>query len=247
MSLPALVRSTTLPLQVLLSGRVEDSLKPGEPPRGALTIQLVEIDAVTSESRDVSLGKRIQADGTFAFFGLPETAFSRIAEQTYQMRLEVSVPNYQPGRFNFNLGAIPGQPERVNRVISLEGVPVTQVWLFTREGTPSAGDPPMVTTLPLTNVLIQLQRNPVRLQGRVIDLNNPLQGIENATVAVTDGANTTTNHQGDFEFPEPMPLRESLQISVSAPNFDAKTLDRYELDYTQPINSVRISLRPSPP
>ncbi|MDJ0573722.1 MAG: hypothetical protein QNJ65_00965 [Xenococcaceae cyanobacterium MO_234.B1] len=260
MSLPPIVRSATLPLQVLISGRVQDSLTPGEAPRSSLTVRLLEIEPSISESEDYPYGYNyeearaiggelldpeiettdrmvkggfplrvnVRPDGTFAIFGVPETAFPGIAEKTYHLRLEASAPNYEPATFDFDVGPITGQPELVARSIPLPEVPDTTVKLFTRD-------------LPRSNISLFLRRSAVRLRGRVIELNNLSQGIENATVSVANGPSATTGSDGKFEFSTPMPVKASIAITVSATYFDNKTFE-YELNYNQTINSLLISL-----
>ena len=263
MSLPPIVRSATLPLQVLISGRAQDSLTPGEGPRSSLTVRLLELEPPTSESVDYPYGYNneearaiggelldpeieptdrmvkgefplrvnVGSDGTFAIFGVPETAFPRIAEKTYHLRLEASAPNYEPETFDFDIGPIAGQPELVARSIPLPEVPDTHVKLFTRD-------------LPRSNIPLSLQRKAVRLRGRVIELNDLSQGVEKATVSVEGGSSTVTGRDGKFEFPDPMPVQASIAITVSATDFDNKTFE-YELNYNQPINSLLISLTPA--
>lgn len=262
MSLPPIVRSATLPLQVLISGRVQDSLTPGEAPRSSLTVRLLELEPPTSESVDYPYGYNneearaiggelldpeieptdrmvkeefplrvnVGSNGIFAIFGVPETAFPRIAEKTYHLRLEASAPNYEPETFDFDIGPA-RQPELVVRSIPLPEVPDTHVKIFTRD-------------LPRSNIPISLQRKAVRLRGRVIELNDLSQGVDNATLSVTDGPSAVTGSDGKFEFSEPMPVQESIAITVSATDFDNKTFE-YELNYNQPINSLLISLTPA--
>ena len=206
MSLPPIVRSVTLPLQVLISGRVEDSLTPGEAPRSSLRVRLLEIDSVTSESEDYPLRVNVGSDGTFAVFGVPETAFPRLDETTYHLRLEASAPNYEPATSDFDIDPIAGQPELGTRSVPLPGISDMAVKLFT-------------SGLPLTNIALSLQRKAVRLRGRVIELNDLSQGVENATVSVEGSSSTVTGSDGKFEFPDPMPVQASIAITVSATDF----------------------------
>jgi hypothetical protein len=226
------VRSATLPLQVLISGRVQDSLAPGEAPRSPLAVRLLEIDPVTSESKDYSLKVKVCPDGTFAIFGISETAFPKLDEKTYRLRLEASAPNYETETFDFDIGPITRQPELVTRSVPFPKIPDIQVRLFTSND------------LPLPDISLSLQRKAVRLRGRVIEQNNLSQGVENATVSVADGPNTVTDADGKFELPTPMPVQASITITASATGFDDKTFD-YELNYNQPINSLLISLTPA--
>jgi|GEM_PF-3078848 len=246
MSLPGLSRSIVLPFQVLISGKLEDAMKEGEAPRGTPTIQLFEIDPVTQAIQETALKGGVRSDGTFSFFGAPETSFPQLNERTYQLRLEVSAPYYQPASLDFNLGPIAGQPELVARSVSLEGVSDMQVQLFANGGALPPGDPPVeVSGLPLTDIVLILEREPVRLQGQTIRLDDLSQGVDSATLRLVATDETTiADVQGYFEFLNPMPLEETLQIEVSATGFETKILDSYELDYTQPINSLRVALKP---
>ena len=233
MSLPPIVRSATLSLQVLISGRVEDSLTPGEAPRSPLAVRLLEIDPVTSKSEDYPLKVKVCPDGTFAVFGVPETAFPKLDEKTYRLQLEASAPNYETTTSDvINIGPIAGQAELVARSIPLPEVPDTHVKLFTRD-------------LPRSNIPLSLQRKAVRLRGRVIELNDLSQGVDNATLSVTDGPSAVTDSDGKFEFSDPMPVKASISITVSATDFDNKIFE-YELNYNQPINSLLISLTRTP-
>ena len=228
MSLPPIVRSATLPLQVLISGRVEDSLTPGEVPRSSLTVRLLELDPLTSESEDYPLKVNVRPDGTFAVFGVPEIAFPGIDQKKYNLRLEASAPNYESATFDLKIGPIAGQPKLVSRSIPLPEVPDTHVKLFPRD-------------LPRTNISLSLRRKAVRLQGRVIELNNLAKGVGSAKLSVTGVPSTVTDSDGKFEFSKPMPVKTSISITVSATNFDSKTF-KYELNYNQPTNSLLISL-----
>jgi len=229
-----LVRSATLPLQVLISGSVQDSLTPGEAPRSPLTVRLLEIDPVTSESKDYPIKVSVCPNGTFAFFGVPEIAFPGLDEKTYRLRLEASAPNYETAISDvIGIGPIAGQPELVTRSVPFPGILDIQVRLFTSDD------------LPLTNISLSLQRKAVRLRGRVIEQNDLSQGVENATVSVAGGPNTVTDPNGKFELPTPMPIQASIAITASATGFDDKTFD-YELNYNQPINSLLISLIRTP-
>jgi hypothetical protein len=229
-------RSATLPLQVLISGRVQDSLAPGEAPRSPLTVRLLWIDPVTSESKDYSLKVKVCPDGTFAVFGIPETAFPKLDEKTYHLQLEASAPNYETVISDvIVIGPISGQPELVTRSVPFPGIPAIQVRLFTSND------------LPLPDISLSLQRKAVRLRGRVIEQNDPSQGVGNATVSVAGGPNTVTDLNGKFELPTPMPVQASITITASATatGFDKKTFD-YELNYNQPINFLLINLTRTP-
>jgi hypothetical protein len=228
-----LVRSATLPLQVLISGSVQDSLTPGEAPRSPLTVRLLEIDPVTSESKDYPIKVSVCPNGTFAFFGVPEIAFPGLDEKTYRLRLEASAPNYETTTSDvIEIGPISGQPELVTRSVPLPGISDIQTRLFTSDN------------LPLKNISLSLQRKAVRLRGRVIEQNDLSQGVEDAKVSIEDDSDAVTDSNGKFEFSVPMPVQPSIRVTVSATDFDGKTFE-YELNYNQPINSLLISLTPA--
>lgn len=231
MSLPPTARSTTLAFQVLVSGSVQDNLT-GNAPRGALTVRLIDRDT----GDDYPLMGRVLPDGTFAFYGSPETAFPRLAEQTYRLRVEASVPNYQPDAFEFDLGPVAGQPELVTRPVPINGIADMQVQLFTGGGLPYTVDDTLT-----------LDRNPVRLRGRVLVSDDPTEGVENASLEVVDPADslsTTADAEGYFEFPDPLSVALSVQIVVTAAGFEPTTLT-YEPDYSRPVNSLLIGLKRS--
>jgi hypothetical protein len=241
-SLPATTRSGTLVQQALISGSVKDTLTQ-RAPRGALTVQLLDRDT----GDGYPLAGRTRPDGCFAFYGSPKTAFPRLAEHTYHLRVEATAPNYQPTWADLDLGPIADQPTLATRPVPLDNIPDMQVWLFTGDG------------LPLTDIDLGLDRNPVRLHGRVVSLPEPdqqddntggsppsLTGVQDATVEIDPptGPATTTDADGRFEFPAPLPITLSVEIKVSATDFEEKMLT-YEPDYTQPVNTLSIRLKRS--
>lgn len=232
MNLPQLIRSATLPLQVLISGSIQDSLTPGESPRSPVSVELYEINPVTGKRTECSLKVKVFANGAFSFFGVPETAFPRLGEKEYDLQLEASAPNYETRIFDFNIGPINGQPELVARPIPFPEIPDVQIKLLTSNN------------LPRTNISLSMNRKAVRLRGQVIEQNNLSQGVKDATVSVASGSNSITaftDRNGKYEFSALMPVRTSILITASATGFDSKTFE-YELNYNQPSNSLLISL-----
>jgi hypothetical protein len=229
MSLPMTTRSGTLPVQALISGRVEDSLTSGAP-RGALTVRLLDRDT----GAEYPLAGRVLANGTFAFYGLPETAFPRLSVQTYHLRVEASAANYQADGVDLDLGPAAGQPALVTRPIPTPGIDDAQVQLFTGGG------------LPRTDLALSLDRNAVRLKGQVLVSDDPTTGVANAQLTQNPpgGPSTTADADGNFEFPSPLPVVPSLTIQITAAGFEPSTIT-YEPDYTQPLNELTIPLKRS--
>lgn len=229
MSLPATRRSATLPLQVLVSGRVRDSLTGGVP-RGVLRVRLVD----RGTQAEWPLLGRVLPDGSFGFFGPADGAFPRLTERTYRLRVEASAPNYQADSLDLEVGPAAGQPALVTRPSAVDGIADMQVRLFTGGG------------LPRTGVQLSLNRNAVRLRGRVHVAGDPSDGINRAWVKVMTPprSSTPTSADGRFELPDPLPVALSIQIRVSAQRFEPLTLT-YEPDYTQPVNTLVIGLKRS--
>lgn len=226
-------RSGTFTLQVLLSGRVQDALSGGAP-KGGLVVRL--IDPVTKD--DYPLYGRVRSDGTFAFFGVPETAFPLIAHQSYHLQLEASAPNYQSKTLEIEVKQMADQPQPVTYSIPPQNIEPIQVYLFTDKNPQG---------LPQVDLSLKLERLPVRLHGRVVEAGKPMTGLANATLQLNtpSGSSTIkTDAQGNFKFPDPLPLVLSVDIKVSAPDFNNATL-AYDLDYTQPVNSLLIELKKS--
>jgi hypothetical protein len=226
MSLPKTTRSATLTLQALVTGSVSDGLTGGVP-RGALTVRLIDRDT----EEDYPLAGRVLPDGTFAFYGAPETAFLGIAEQAYRLRLEASAPSYGPASFELDLGPAAGQPAPVTRAMPSGDA---RVRLFTGGG------------LPRTEIRLTLDRNPVRLRGRVSVSDSPGEGVSGATVRLNPpaGPSATTDADGYFTFPAPLPVALTVEIEVSAADFENAQL-RFEPDYTRLLNFLVVNLKRS--
>lgn len=234
MNLPITVRSASLPLQLLIAGRALDSLT-NDAPRGDLTIRLVDRDSGDT----YPLAERVLPDGTFAFYAVPEAAFPLLAQQDYRLRVEASAPNYQPDAFEFDLVSTAGQPALVARPVPLPGIEDMHVRLF-------SGDPAASDDLPITTIALSLDRNPVRLRGRVVDSADPPNGVDGAQLRLNPpgGPQVVADVEGNFEFPDPLPVELSVRIQVRAPQFENVTLT-YEPDYTRPINFLTIRLQHS--
>ena len=230
MTWPSLRRSATHPLQVLVSGRVLDPLAIDAVPQGPLTVQLTVTEVGSGERQNLPLRERVQPDGTFAVFGRPEAIFPRLAQQTYQLRLDASAPNYQRSAFEFTVGARLDQPQLITRTLPLTDIPPLSVHLFS-------------ASLPRTDIVLSLRRQAVRLRGRVLQCSDPSQGVAVATLTLTGGPSTVTDTQGNFEFPTPLPLERSVTLTTAATGFETALIE-YDLDYRQPINSTLINLMP---
>ena len=229
MSLPSTARSTTLALQALVTGRVQDNLTESTP-LGTPTVRLVDRDT----GENYPLSGRVLSGGAFAFYGRPETAFPRLAEQTYHLRVEAEAANYQPDAFEFDLGPVANQPALVTRPLPINSITDMQVRLFTGGG------------LPRTGITLNLERTAVRLRGRVLVSDDPTTGVDGARLRLNppSGPRITAGAEGRFEFPDPLPVVLSVNIRVRAPSFERITLT-YEPDYTRPINFLLVSLKRS--
>lgn len=224
-SVPRMERSAILVQQVLIYGSVRDGLTPDVGPRGALLVQLLDRDT----GGDYPLKGKVLPDATYAFYGLPQTAFPLIASQTYHLRIEAAAPGYLASAIDFDLGPAANQPQVTSRPLALPQIPPMQVILFTAPN----------TLLP-RRIDFMLDRSAVRLRGRVVQAANPAQGINNATIQA--GAQTAaTDAQGFYTFPLPLPVTLSLPITATANGFDPKTVT-FEPDYTRAINELIFAL-----
>lgn len=228
-TLPATARSISLARQAIISGSVQDSLT-GEAPRGILSVRLIDLDS----GDDYPLAGKVLADGSFAFYAAPEKAFPRLAEQTYHLHVEANAPRYTSASFDFDVGPVAGQPAMVSVPVPTSGMDDIQVLLFTGGG------------LPRTDLSLTLDREAVRLEGRVVVSTDPAAGVPNATVQQNPpgGDSTTTDADGYFVFPNPLPVVLSLQLRASATDFEDSTL-AFEPDYTRPTNQITVPLKPS--
>lgn len=227
--LPATVRSASLAQQAVVSGRVLDSLT-GEAPRSPVTVRLIDRDS----GADFPLLGTTRADGSFAFFASPETAFPRLAVQTYHLQVEAGAERYIPATFDFDAGPVAGQPAAASIPVPTPGIDPMQVRLFTGGG------------LPQTGISLSLDRKAVRLAGRVVVSNDPAAGVASATVQQNPpaGPSIVTGPDGAFEFAGFLPVVLSLQLRISAAGFETSTLS-YEPDYTRPTNRVTVLLKRS--
>lgn len=229
-------RSATVATQVLISGIVQDSLT-GGPPLSTPIIQLVHL--INDTERQYPLPVRVRPDGTFAFYGSPVTAFPLIAQQEYHFRVEASANNYAPAEFDLNIAQMPDQPELVTRPVPVEGISDMQVRLFTGGGL-------VVGELPVNNITLGLDRNPVLLRGRIHEADDPSSGIAGAQISVVGGIQAQTDGNGEFTFQEPLPVQLSIEMAAAAVDFVGVTFN-YEPNYTQPINYLIVGLKPTAP
>lgn len=225
MSLPRTVRAATLDLQVVIAGRVRDGLTNGAPV-GALTVELRDRDT----GAPYPLRGRVLDDGSFAFYGRPETAFPLLAERTYRLQVVARAPRYQEATIALDLGPVAGQPAIVSQDGPLGLRPMTRT-RFTGGGLPRAG------------LALTLGRVAVRLRGRVHVAGDPEAGVDAATVQVTTppGPSGATDAAGRFLLPGPLPLAQSVRLTVSKAGFQTATLT-LEPDYTVPVNAIQIGL-----
>ena len=141
---------------------------------------------------------------------------------------------YTSASFDFDVGPVAGQPATVSVPVPTSGLDDMQVLLFTGGG------------LPRTDLSLTLDREAVRLEGRVVVSTDPAAGVPNATVQQNPpgGDSTTTDAGGYFVFPNPLPVVLSLQLRASATDFEDSTL-AFEPDYTRPTNQITVPLKPS--
>lgn len=215
-----LARSVILVRQVLVSGQVRDALTPERSPRGALRVRLLDRDSGAA----YPLAGKVGSDGSYAFFGAPDTAFPLLASRPYRLRVEASAPGYVAASSDFDLAQTAGQPATVVYTPLYQPAAPTPVHLFT-------------AALP-RRIDLTLSRDAVRLRGRVVRADNPAAGVSGAQVAA--GAHTaTTDAQGSFLLAGPLPVALSVPVTASAPGFASRVID-YEPDFTQPVNTLVI-------
>jgi hypothetical protein len=228
MSLPPSRRSTTLVAQALIFGRVTDGLT-GAAPVAPPVVRLLDRDT----GQDFGLPGRLLPDGRFVFFGQPAIAFPRLAAQAYRLRLSAGAPGYSPATLDFDVGPAPDQPALTTRAVPLDGIEPMRVPLFTGGG------------LPQRDIALMLQPNPVWLRGFVRVSNNREVGVAGARVSIqAAGLSATTDPHGAFTFVAPLPLVSSVNVKVEASGFETGMMI-WELDYTRPVNTLSIGLKPS--
>lgn len=227
--LPATVRSASFAQQAVVSGWVLDSLT-GEAPRSPMAVRLIDRDS----GKDYPLLGTTGPDGSFAFFASPETAFPRLAVQTYRLQVEAGAARYIPATFDFDAGPVAGQPAAVSIPVPTPGIANIEVRLFNGGGLPQA------------DISLSLDREPVRLAGRVVVSNDPTVGVDSATVQQNPptGPSVVAGPDGAFEFAGFLPVVLSLQLRISAAGFETSTLT-FEPDYTRPTNQVTVLLKRS--
>jgi len=227
MSLLPLKRSATLVAQCLISGRVCDTLFDA-PPGPGLRVELADWDT----GAPYPLQLKLLPDGSFAFYGMPDSAFPLLATQAYHLRVTARAPTYEPDDAEVLLAATAGQPALVTRDLPAGlDLPAMQVRLFT-------------SVMPIADLALELVHQPVRLRGRVIRLDAAGEGVAGATVVVTSPngpPDATTDAEGRFEFSAPLPVEKSISLDVSATDYVPRQLT-YEPDYSQPVNSLVIGL-----
>lgn len=227
-SFPATRRSTTLSLQALVSGRVEDSLTHAAP-LAAFAVRLIDRDT----AEDYPLAQRLMADGSFAFYASPEAAFPNFATRLYRLRVEASAPNYQTDFDDFDVGNVVGQPALTPFPTPAPGFSPILAHSFTGGG------------LPRSAILLSLSPNAVQLRGRVVRSDDAQQAIDGALIQLNPpgGASTVSQLDGTYQFAAPLPVQRTIPIRASRANFQIKDLV-YELDYLSPVNELVISLVP---
>ncbi len=237
MKLPPSRRSATLTLQTLVAGRVLDSLTGGAPTAPA-RLRLLDLD----EAAEHPLDLRQHADGGFAFYGHPERAFPLFGERDYRLQVEVTADGYEASASaEIVVGSAADQPAAAVRALPTEGIEDLALRLFSGGG------------LPRADLEIALDRTLVRLAGRVVELEDPSQGVDGATVRVTTGeepATVTTSvvadAEGRFAFADPLPRVATASLEVEAGGFVTWEDADWELDYSRPVNELRIELRREP-
>lgn len=227
--LPATVRSTALVQQTVIAGRVLDSLT-GQAPAAPVLVRLIDRDS----GQEYPLASASQPDGAFAFFAQPETAFPRLASHTYRLRIEASAARYVTAAFDFVAGPAAGQPAAVSIAVPTPGIAPIPTRLFTGGGLPRVG------------ISLSLNREPVRLAGRVVVSTEPATGVTGATVQQFPplGPSVVAGAHGRFQFPDPLPVALAIPLRVSAFDHETTTLT-FEPDYSQPINRITVLLKRS--
>jgi hypothetical protein len=218
-------RSTTIALQSLVSGRVEDSLL-GGPPRAPVTVTLVDRDSGDEQA----LRRRVLEDGSFTFYGVPEHEFPLVASTRYRLRVEARADRYAADSFDFEVGPAPGQPALAARDVPLESP--ARVRLFT------------LAQFPRREIVLRLDPDAVRLRGRVVVSDEPGTGVSGADVRIQGGAATVADGEGRFEFPNPLPVATTLDLEVTAQGYDDAQIE-FEPNLREPINSALVPLKRS--
>jgi hypothetical protein len=228
MSLPPSRRSTTVVAQALIFGRATDGLT-GAAPVAPPVVRLLDRDT----GQDYGLPGRVLADGRFVFFGQPGPAFPRLVAQAYHLRLTAGAPGYQPATFDFDVGPAADQPALTTRPVPQDGIEPMRVLLFTGAG------------LPQRDIALTLQPNRLWLQGFVRVSNNPQVGVAGSSVSIqASGLSAITDALGAFTFAAPLPLVSAVNVRAEASGFETGMMT-CELDYTHPINTLSIGLKPS--
>lgn len=208
--------------QVLITGQVQDGLNSRPtlaPPRIALVYQ-------NPPGRPYALELRQTAEGQYAFFGNPRTAFPILTGgSTLGLQLVVSAEHYQTQTVNFSLTAGDLTPTTVVRQIAGRNVEVS-----------------VLTNLPVVHDIALLPQS-IHLAGRVVEAADPTIPLENAQVRVIAPAArgpVSTNDQGFFTLHD-LPIASEITVRVTRTGFQPLE-EAVRLDYGQAVNQRSFAL-----
>lgn len=211
--------------QALITGQVRDSLTE-RPTLYPPAVTLLYQTAPGEPERRYPLTARLYRDGRFVFPGDPATTFPRLsAGGSLDLLLRVSASRYQTQEIPFSLSSTDLTPGEETRVI--DGRALTLPLL----------------EVPLFEQTIDLQPEPLHLNGRIVEADDPGVPIANADASITEPlliGPLQTDADGYFTFYD-LPAVDEVRLQVQRTGF--VPLDTVvTLDYRQPVNQMTYAL-----
>jgi hypothetical protein len=207
------------PQQALITGQILDALTE-RPPLYPPTVTLLYQTPVGEPERRYPLTARLYRNERFVFAGSPATAFPRLSTSgTLDLVLRVAAPRYQTGEIQFSL---------------------SQADLTLREETLEIDGRTLQFSLlevPLWEGSIHLQPEPLHLNGRLVEAENPERPIHHAEVRIVAPSMIgpqQTDNDGYFTFYS-LPLVQEVRLQSQPAGF-ARLDTVLRLDYRQPVN-----------
>ena len=223
--MPLKTLDAVLTQQVFLTGQVMDALRA----RPLLSDPIIQLVYQDEPERPYALGFRQTADGHYAFFGEPVTAFPELTPtDRLDLRLVVSAPRYAEQTLDLPLTAANLALAHVTRRVAGRDVEV-----------------PLRINLPIRRDFA-LAPEPVHLAGRVVRRDDPNAPVANAQVRIVapqPRGPVTANSAGYFSLQD-LPVAVEVTARVTAAGFDP-LVETFALDYRAPLNQHAFALEPS--
>jgi hypothetical protein len=215
-----------LTLQALIRGEVRDALTerlPLYPP----SIKLLYRPEPGQPERPYPLTVRLHRNGHFVFPGDPATAFPRLsAGSSLDLLLRVSAFRYQMQEIPLSLSG--SDLKLTAKTREIDGGSITLELL----------------DVPLVDQTIDLLPEPLHLNGRIVEADEPNAPIANAGVNISEPSNMgpfTSGADGYFTIND---LPVVSQVRLLAEHDDFMPFDTsIRLDYRQPVNQMTFTLK----